>query len=98
VLADLAQELEMRNWRRPLRVVDEPGGILCHFEIEEAGKLHLDGSDAVRKLVAGQERALVGAARRIADEPRCAAGERDGVMAGQLKTAEQEKGDETADV
>lgn len=98
VLADVAEEVEEADGAEPVGVVDEASGVGGGVEVEEACELGSDGGDVGGDLVFGEELAFLGFAAGVADAAGGAAGDGDGVVAGELEAAEGDEGDETAGV
>lgn len=98
VLSDVAQKIEERDGGRPRIIVDQASGVAGTLEVEEAAELTLDAVDVVGELLAREQIALGGFARRIADHAGRATCQRDGVVTGELKPAEHELAHEMADV
>ena len=85
VLADVAQELEIADAARPVRVVDDDGAGWPRTEVEEAGELGVDSGQVGGELVVAEEIALGALARRIADHSRRAADDDDRLVSGALQ-------------
>src|ERR1035441_9931234 len=98
MLADVAQEFEKTNGGRPALVIQEAGGIGGDVEIEEAAELLLYLGDVGVEDILGEQLALLRAAAGVADGAGGPAGERDGVMAQQLKPAQGQQRHQAANV
>src|SRR5688500_4082094 len=98
MFSDVAEEIEVAHRRSPVGIVNEASWVGWPVEIEEAAELTLDGDDVVDELLAGEQIALGGFPRGVADHTGGAARERDGVMAGELETPQRELAHEMADV
>ena len=98
MLADVAQEIEEADGRRPARVIQQAGGIGGGVEIEQAAELFLDLGDVGVEHFLGEQLALLRLAAGVADGAGGAAGERDGVMAQQLKPAQRQQRHQVAHV
>ena len=71
---------------------------LAGLEVEQARELPLDAGDIVGELLPRQQIALGGLARRIADHAGGAAGQCDGVVAGELEAPQHELAHEVPDM
>jgi hypothetical protein len=98
VFAGIAEELEVADVTGPGGVIEELGGVGGGIEVEEFGELGFDALDIVIEDFAGEELAFLGFTAGVTDEAGGAAGDGDGVVAGELEAAEGEEGDEVADV
>ncbi len=77
VLADVAQELEIADAARPVRVVDDRGRVAPGREVEEALELLADARDVSLELLVGEQITLGALAGRVADHAGSAADEHD---------------------
>src|SRR5690606_36392218 len=82
VLADIAKEVDRRERRGPVEVVDEPCGVVT-LEVEEARNLGLEVTHPLRDGVRGVECPLSGRSR-VTDETGRSADEPEGLVAGKL--------------
>src|SRR5690606_13073689 len=94
VLADLAEEVDRRERRRPVQVVDDASGVLA-FETEVALDLRTKATDPFGHRLRSVEGALGGRAR-ITDETGRAPDESQRLVSGQLDPAQREQLHEVA--
>jgi hypothetical protein len=98
MLPDVAQKIEERNAFRPARIIHELRGIFLRFKIQQLCELHCHAGDVVIQNFFRQQLTLGSFAARIADAARRAAGDGNGMMAEQLKSAQSEERHKIADV
>jgi hypothetical protein len=97
VLADVAQEIHDRHRAEPVVVVDHLRGVRA-VEVQKTAQLRREAGEVALQRLVGQQRALRGLARRIADETGAAADDRDGPVPGALQAHEVRHGQQAADV
>ncbi|SIJ87364.1 Uncharacterised protein [Mycobacteroides abscessus subsp. abscessus] len=96
MLADVAEEVDRRDLRRPVVVVDDAGGVRSG-EVEEAFDLGADLADPFLDDLARVERALP-RHPRVADEAGGPADERERIVPGLLEAGGRDELDEVAHV
>jgi hypothetical protein len=94
VLADVAEEVEVAHACGPGGVVDHPGRVHRRVEVEEPRELALDAGEVLVQLLPGEEVALGGLARGVADHAGGAPGQGDRVVAVQLEAAQRQLADQ----
>ena len=98
MLSDVAQEIEQRDFARPVGVVEQFGRVFGGLKIEELGELRFHRGDVGGEQFWREQIALGGLAAGIANGTGGPAGERDWMVAKFLKTPQRNERHEVADV
>ena len=98
VLADVAEEVQQWNARRPGRIVDQRGRIGTAFEVEQPLQLRLDAGEVALECLAVEQVAFLGPPSRIADHTCRATGKRKGTVSSELEATQAELSHQMADV
>src|SRR4051812_5766832 len=84
VLADIAEEVEQRQFAEPVEIIDQYGAIRAKFD--EALDLSANAGDVAVEDVAGEHGPLVALSAGITDEARRTANDGNRTVAGELET------------